>query len=90
MLGESYHDYTTALDTFGLESLHARRHIYALNWLEKLLSTQSTLNGLYQLRKLLTQDKKQDKFCPVYAMHTRFKNSPISYLTNLLNSDNMK
>ena len=88
MLGESYHNYTTALDTVGLESLHARRHNLCLKFARKSTKHPSQSKWFVPAKKPANTRQKLEKFCPVYAMHTRFKNSPISYLTNLLNSDN--
>ena len=87
MLGERYHSYTTALETLGLESLSARRHNLCLKFARK---ASKHPKHFVPAKKSANTRQKQDKFSPVYALHTRFKNSPISYLTNLLNNDKKK
>ena len=87
MLGERYHSYKTALDTVGLESLVTRRHNLCLKFARQAVKHPKHSKWFVPNKKTTNTRQKQDKFCPVYAKHERFENSPISYLTSLLNSD---
>ena len=86
ILGEHYTSYREALKELEMDSLSSRREKLSLKfalkcekdvkfskWFKPLTSTQNT-----------RQDK--EKYCDVKASHTRFANSPLSYLTRLLNS----
>ena len=90
MLGDSYHSYINALDVVGLESLEARRHKLCLKFARKA-AAHSKHSNWFKLN-LNTVNTRQEKnlYCPVYSNHHRFDQSPLAYLTNLLNIDNKK
>ena len=87
MLGDSYVGYRNALDDVGLESLHERRDTLCLKFAKKTVKHSKHSKWFVPNARLATTRQEQDKFCPVYAKHKRFDDSPISYLTKLLNSD---
>ena len=87
MLGESYGCYRDALEAVGLVSLDERRHKLSLKFAKKAAKHEKHSKWFVPSVRLVNTRQEQDKFCPVYAKHKRFEDSPISYLTRLLNSD---
>ena len=87
MLGGDYKDYGTALDIVGLESLEARREKLSLKFARKSVKHPKHTKWFVPNFRTANTRKEQTKFCPVYAKHKRFIESPISYLTTLLNDD---
>ena len=80
-------EFINALDDVGLESLHERRETLCLKFAKKAVKHSKHSKWFVPNARLATTRQEQDKFCPVYAKHKRFDDSPISYLTKLLNSD---
>ena len=87
MLGDSYVNYRNALDIVGLESLHERREALCMKFAKKAVKHSKHSNWFVPNVRQANTRLVQDKFCPVYAKHKRFDDSPISYMTKLLNSD---
>ena len=87
MLGGSYSNYETALEVVGLEPLHARRVKLCLKFARKASKDPKHKNWFKPNIKAQKTRLKKTAYHPVYANHKRFERSPISYLTNLLNSD---
>ena len=87
MLGGDYKDYGTALDIVGLESLEARREKLSLKFARKSVKDPKHTKWFVPNVRTANTRQEQNKFCPVYANHKRFIESPISYLTQLLNDD---
>ena len=85
ILGDEYGSYNLALKKLHLENLEARRKNLCLKFSRKA-ETNVKHNKWF---KLNTNDvnTRQEKFkyCDVQYSHKRFKDSPISYLTGLLN-----
>jgi hypothetical protein len=90
MLGESYVSYRNALGVVGLQSLEERRHKLCLKFATKAVKHDKHSKWFVPNVRVENTRLEQDKFCPVYAKHKRFEDSPISYLTKLLNSDSLK
>ena len=90
MLGDSYGSYRNALENVSLESLDERGHKLCLKFAKKALRQEKHSKWFVPNVRLANTRLEQDKFCPVYAKHKRFYDSPISYLTRLLNSDSSK
>ena len=85
VLGANYSDYNSALKTAQLDNLATRREQLCLNFGKK--AAKSSKHGNWfkiNENKRVTRQPKP-KFCPVFARTKRFENSPISYLTGLLN-----
>ena len=90
ILGRNYESYKSALKTLGLDSLETRRNQLCLRFGIKAEKHEKfrhwfKLNGQ-------TVNTRQDKFkyCEVQARLGRFKKSPISFLTNMLNAHHNK
>jgi len=90
LLGESYDTYSNAIKAIGLESLEARRGKLCLKFAMKS-AKHPKHNKWFKINKKSTVTRQiQPKFCPVVSRTKRFSNSPISYLTNILNLKNSK
>ena len=87
ILGEEYSDYRRALQTVGLDSLESRRTTLCLRFAKKAVKHPKHSSWFQLNTNTVNTRREKDKYYPVYADHTRFKTSPISYLTKLLNSD---
>ena len=85
ILGDQYLSYKSAQITLGLENLDMRRNQLCLNFGKKS-EKHEKFKHWYKLNDL-TAETRQEKFkyCNVKARLTRFKKSPISFLTNMLN-----
>ena len=84
MLGDSYGSYRNALENVSLESLDERGHKLCLKFAKKALRQEKHSKWFVPNVRLANTRLEQDKFCPVYAKHKRFEDSPISYLTKLV------
>ena len=84
ILGKHYVSYKTALESFNLENLEVRRvrlclkfalraevHPKFRNWFQKVTKAYNTRSSV--------------RYKTVYANHSRYANSPLAYLTRLLN-----
>ena len=86
ILGQNYKSYKSALLQLNLETLAARR----IKLCEKF-SIKAQKHPKFSkwfkpnTRSSVTRSRK-NKFCEVYYRTERFKRSPISYLTSILNS----
>ena len=87
ILAENYKSYSSACKTLKLETLHSRRE-----FLCKKIARKSFKNPKFQrwfkLNNIEAKTSfKQPKLLNVISRTNRFKNSPISYFTNLLNNE---
>ena len=85
ILGDHYLTYKDALITLGLESLKCRREKLCLKFGLKA-ENHSKFQKWFKpavYRKNTRQDKV--KYREVLAFHTRFRKSPLTYLTSMLN-----
>ena len=85
ILGQGYISYKFALDELGLESLEARRTKLCINFVKKAEKHQKFANWFKLNDKRSNARLDRAKYCDVFARHARFQNSPISFLTRLLN-----
>ena len=86
IMGSEYRNYKIALKTFNLKSLKDRRTDLCIKFAKKSASHEKHSHW-FKLNTKITQTRfQQPKYCPVYARTSRFDNSPISYLTKLLNN----
>ena len=86
MLGDSYKGYKKSLDILQIESLKDRREQLCLNFAKKCIKNQKTKDMFPEnskVHQMLT--RKPDKFRVTHANTTRFKNSAIIHMQNLLN-----
>ena len=90
ILGEDYRSYSFALTTLKMESLSSRRVKLCLRFGKKA-SEHPKHSKWFKLNmnKKPTRVTKP-KYCPVFARTKRFQDSPISYLTGLLNKHYQK
>ena len=85
ILGDSYTSYSNALNVMGLEPLETRRTNLCLKFAKKAVKNSKFNKWFVPSQVKPNTRQKKTKYSPVYANHDRFENSPISYLTKLLN-----
>ena len=90
ILGMEYTTYSLALKTLNLQTLDIRRDMLCKKFAIKSSKHSKHKNWFKINEKITTTRQNQPKYCPVYASTTRFENSPISYLTKLLNASAKK
>ena len=84
ILGEQYKSYNSALKTLGLMKLSERRRRICSKFARKA-QKHTKFKKWFRPNPKPIKRLKQPKFCPVISRKTRFANSPLSYLTKLLN-----
>ena len=87
ILAEQYKSYTSACKTLKLESLHFRREYLCKKFAKKSFMNPKFKKWFKVNNKHTKTRFKQPKLLSVVSRTNRFKNSPISYLTNLLNKE---
>ena len=85
VLGDQYKSYNSALKITGLSRLSERRKKLCIKFAKKGQKNPKFSNW-FKLNPKINRRVKQPRFCPVVSKKQRFQNSPISYLTSLLNS----
>ena len=84
-LGEDYVSYNNALKLSGLHKLSERRKKLCLTFAKKALKHCKFSQWFKPNLKVTKTRQKPSKFCQVYRKTSRFGNSPISGLTEILN-----
>ncbi|KAI8479751.1 hypothetical protein Bbelb_424990 [Branchiostoma belcheri] len=88
MLGRNYHGYSSACEVLHLQTLDDRRSTLCLKFAKKLLSSEEYRGWLPELRGdvsgRVTRQRNQLDRLPVHT--ERYRNSPIPFLTSLLNN----
>ena len=90
ILGHSYTSYHSALKTLNLESLESRRTRITLKFALKCEKHPKFKSWFIPSTKIVNTRANQNKYRDVLANHTRFANSPLSYITRLLNMHHAK
>ena len=85
ILGMSYTTYSDALDFHKLEMLESRRVTLCMKFSIKASNHPKHKQWFQPNLKKTNTRQQQPKYCQVIAKTRRFENSPLSYLTNLLN-----
>ena len=85
ILGERYTSYSSALKTTKLDCLSSRRDSLCEKFAKKAVKHKKHTNWFKNNDKVTVTRLKQPKLCPVIARTKRFEDSPISFLTKLLN-----
>ena len=86
ILGQKYKSYKSALRELNLDTLYKRRIKLCMNFAKKAQKHTKFSRWFKQNEKVSVTRNKPTKFCEVYCRTERFKKSPISYLTTILNS----
>ena len=89
ILGDNYRNYETALGLVGLETLDSRRTKLCTNCAMKTEQNPKFKHWFRNKPKVSTRQPTEKYWGPV-TRKTRLKQSPIPYLTNLLNIQHMK
>ena len=85
VLGKGYVSYKQALKTLNFESLEARRLKLCLKFAKKAERHDKHKQWFKPNTMTVNTRQLKTKYCEVQARLSRFKDSPISYLTNMLN-----
>ena len=86
ILGQKYNSYKAALQELNLETLFTRRVKLCQKFAIKAQKHPKFSKWFKSNNKKSVTRSKTPKFCDVYFRTERFKRSPISYLTRILNS----
>ena len=86
ILGYDYQSYASALDVCNILTLEDRRKKLCSKFASKSVLQPKHRNWFNGDSKVTVTRQKQPKFCHVISRTQRFVNSPISYLTRILNS----
>ena len=86
ILGQKYTSYKAALQELNLETLFTRRVKLCQKFAIKAQKHPKFSKWFKSNNKKSVTRSKTPKFCDVYFRTERFKRSPISYLTRILNS----
>ena len=82
---KAYTTYKNVLEKLQLDSLEDRRNKLSLKFALKSEKHAKFNSWFKPATKTLNTRTKVSKYCDVKANHARFTNSPISFLTRLLN-----
>ena len=87
ILTDRYTSYTFACKALKLDTLHTRREYLCKKFAKRSLKSQKFSKWFKANNKTVKTRSKQPKFFSVVSRTKRFENSPISYLTNILNKN---
>ena len=86
ILSEDYKSYSSALRITGMDKLSERRKLLCLKFARKSEKHPKFSKWFKpNLKKTVTR-QTPPKYCKVFTLKKRFKKSPLSYLTSLLNA----
>ena len=86
ILGQNYKSYNSALNTLKMKSLFTRREQLCKNFARKSVKHPKFTKWFQPNVKSFPTRAPTTKFCEVSSRTKRFEKSPISFLTNILNS----
>ena len=86
ILGQEYKSYRLALKHLELETLYSRRNKLCKKFAKKSLKNSKFAKWFKPYQKSVYTRFLSPKFCEVYYRTERFRKSPISYLTDILNN----
>ena len=89
ILGDKYKSYTHALKTLGMEKLSVRRKNLCIKFARKAQKHEK-FSKWFKPTPTVTTRIKKPQFYEVVCRTSRFENSPLSYLTKLLNQNSNK
>ena len=85
ILGEGYKSYSNALKLLKMETLFRRRQKLCLTFAKKCQKNEK-FSTWFKVNDKKTKTRQEgNRLCDVYSRTMRFENSPISYITRLLN-----
>ena len=85
ILGENYHSYRAALKEVNLESLFSRRNRLSKKFAKKSLKNSKFSKWFKPNDRRTSTRLLKPRFCEVVFRTERFRKSPLSYLTSILN-----
>ena len=88
ILGSNFSSYSNSLQTLDMKSLNERRKALCLNFAKKAVNHEKYSKWFCpNINQEEDTRSKKTNFKPVHARKSRFKKSPLSYLTRLLNEN---
>ena len=88
ILGDGYRNYQNALEILNLEDLESRNVKLCLNF--GLKAARHPKHSQWFKERLNHTTRSNMRYYPAFASNKRFENSPIAYITKLLNDHFMK
>ena len=85
ILGDEYVSYIQALKKLGLDSLLVRRDILCLKFAKKAESHAKFERWFKPTVNTRNTRLQKPKYCSALTRHSRFRKSPLPYLTEVLN-----
>lgn len=86
ILGDQYKSYTSSLKTLKMDTLHSRRVKLCKKFARKAAKNNKFSHWFKPNKKLEFSRRNRPRYCEVYSRTVRYQKSPISFLTNMLNS----
>ena len=90
ILGQRYDSYRAAMKQTGSKTLFERRRKICLKFAQKSLKNEKFCKWFKENKSENSTRQEQMKFHEVYCRTDRYKKSPISYLTSLLNIEHQQ
>ena len=86
ILGDQYMSYTSSLKILKMDTLHSRRVKLCKKFARKAAKNNKFSHWFKPNKRLEFSRRKRPRYCEVYSRTVRYQKSPISFLTNMLNS----
>ena len=90
ILGDLYQSYSNALEVLVLDTLEFRRNKLCLKFALRAEKHEKFQFWFKRKEKIVNTRQPSSKYCSVEAQHTRFADSPLSFLTRILNTHYQK
>ena len=88
ILGRNHRGYDDALKVLGISSLESRREELCIKFAKKAIKSQKYKHWFVEEdRTGIPTRSKKNGYKPIHHRTERFRNSPIPYLTSLLNKN---
>ena len=84
---DNYKSYEHACEVLSLETLNTKRENLCTKFAKRSLKSKKLTTWFKVNTKIGNTRSKQPKLCNVFSRTNRFKNSPISYMTSILNKE---
>ena len=85
IFGEDYLSFRNALQSLKLETLVNKKDKLCIHFIKKAEKHEKHQKWFKLNDNPVNTRQSKEKYCTVQAQHTRFKKSPLNFLTNLLN-----
>ena len=86
ILGNRYHNYESACEYFAIDTLSHRRHLLATKFAVKL-NKSKRCEEFFQIKNVSVNTRQKSLVVEEKCRTKRFFNSPLNYLTRLVNQN---